>query len=345
MRLTRRDFARTTLAVAAGLVTTGLGSPGAFAAPRPLRRAIAPQTWMAALPDTTSLLRLTIPGTHDSCAMSAANGTEWSHTQNWSLPAQFAHGIRFLDIRCNGLQDHMSDSFGVYHAAAYQGITFDGVLDQCRDFLARNPDEVLIMRLKKEDGTRNDVGANFAAIFDGYLDAKGYRPLFWIGDRFPALGEARGRIVLITQFANQLPALRWPGGDNGVFSNDRIYLQDRYKGRGLMGLDSGSGSGSADSGSTDSGSATGSSGGDKFSYVRDCLDKAAADPDNALMYINFTSYADNAWPRDNAAAILPEVANYLTEHRAQRAHYGIVPMDFPDLHTDALDLLLDNNFG
>ncbi|MEU1204693.1 phosphatidylinositol-specific phospholipase C [Nocardia sp. NPDC005825] len=332
MSLTRRDFARTTLAAVAGTVATGLTGAAAQAIPHARTVAAAPQAWMAALADTTPLLRLTIPGTHDSCATDPANGTEWSHTQNWSLPDQFAHGIRFLDMRCNGLQDHTADSFGIYHSGFYQGITFDTVLDQCRTFLARNPGEVLIMRVKKEDGTNNDVGSNFERIFNGYLDAKGYRSLFWLENRFPALGEARGKIVLIAQFANALGCLQWPGGDNGVFSTDRIYLQDRYKDRGLAGLDSGS-------------SNFGSSGGDKFDYVRDCFDKAAADPANTVEYINFTSFADNAWPKDNAAAIMPKVDAYLTAHRSQAAHYGIVPMDFPDRYPTVVTQLIEKNFA
>ncbi|MFE3194988.1 phosphatidylinositol-specific phospholipase C [Nocardia sp. NPDC059240] len=330
MSLTRRDFARTTLAAAVGAAATALTAPAAQAFPHLRTAAAPPQSWMSALPDATSMLRLTIPGTHDSCCTSAANGTEWAHTQNWSLPDQFAHGIRFLDMRCNGLQDHTADSFGIYHAQFYQGITFDTVLDQCRTFLTRNPGEVLIMRVKKEDGTNNDVGANFEKIFDGYLDTKGYRPLFFLDNRIPTLGEARGRIILIAQFTNSLGCLQWPSGDNGVFTSDHFYLQDRYKDSGLAGLTSGT-------------SNFGSSGGDKFNYVSACLDRAAADPANTLQYINFTSFADSAWPKDNAAAIMPKVSAYLTAHRTTPAHYGIIPMDFPDQYPEVLNLLLDKN--
>ncbi|MET9489900.1 phosphatidylinositol-specific phospholipase C [Nocardia sp. NPDC006630] len=350
MRLTRREFVRTAVAATAGAAVAGLTATGAQATPLPLRRGVgAPQAWMGALPDSTSLLRLTIPGTHDSCCTNALHGTPWAQTQNWALADQFQQGIRFLDMRLNGLQDHTSDSFGVYHSAAYQGITFDGVLDACRNFLARNPGEVIVMRVKKEDGTDNDVGGNFEQIFDGYLDVKGYRPLFWIGDHVPTLGEARGRIVLIAQFGNQLPALQWPSGDNGNLSNNYFCLQDHYKANGLMGIDSGSagGTGSFGGGKTIGGTGSadvGSSGGDKFSYVSSCFDKAAADSNNSLMYINFTSYSDNAWPRDNADAIMPQVERYLTAHRTQAGHYGIVPMDFPDLFPNVLGLLLEKNF-
>ncbi|WP_342664831.1 phosphatidylinositol-specific phospholipase C domain-containing protein [Jongsikchunia kroppenstedtii] len=250
--------------------------------------------------------------------------------------------MRFLDIRCNGLQGS-TNAFGIYHSSFYQGVTFDTVLDQCRTFLAANPGEVLIMRVKKEDGTSNDVGGAFGQIFDGYLGAKGYGPLFFTQNRIPTLGEARGRIVLIAQFGNTLPCLQWPAGDNGVFTTDRFYLQDHYKGSGLAGLDSGSaGTGSA---GVSSMIGVGSSGGDKFSHVKACLDRAAGDPSNMLQYINFTSYADNAWPVDNAAAILPKVQAYLQANQNTAAHYGIVPMDFPDRHPTVLNLLLNKNFG
>ncbi|MBL1075234.1 phosphatidylinositol-specific phospholipase C [Nocardia sp. 2] len=324
MIVTRRGLFRTTLAAAALVATAA-----------PARAVVAPHAWMSAVPDDVSLLRLTIPGTHDSCSMSPLNGTPWAQTQNWSLADQFAHGIRFLDIRCNGLQDHMADSFGIYHGPAYQGITFDAVLNACRTFLARNPGETLIMRVKKENGTANDVGADFDRIFKGYLDAKGYRPMFWIGDRIPTLGESRGRIILITQFDTTLPALHWPSGDNGTISNSTFYIQDRYQNRGLAGLESGS----AGTGST----RTGSSGGDKFDHIAACFDKAAADPNNTQLYINFTSYADRAWPIDNAAAIMPRVQRYLTENQHTPAHFGIVAMDFPDRHPTVLDLLLARN--
>ncbi|MEV6660355.1 phosphatidylinositol-specific phospholipase C [Nocardia fluminea] len=323
---TRRELLQTTLAA---IVIAGLPTVSAQAAPG---AAGARHAWMAGLPDGISLLRMTIPGTHDSCCISPRNGTAWAHTQNWSLTDQFAHGIRFLDIRCNGLQDHMDDSFGIYHGPAYQGKTFDGVLDDCRDFLTCNPSEVVIMRVKQESGTKNEVGADFERIFNGYLDIKGYRPLFWIGDHLPTLGAARGRIVLITQFANSLRALRWPGGDNGNVSNETFYVQDRYQSDGLV-----SGSSAL--------SSTGSSGGDKFDYIRACFDRAAADPVGRLMYINFTSYAGGTWPRDTAAAILPRVADYLTENSSRPARYGIVPMDFPDMFPNVVDLLLERNFS
>ncbi|WP_405753756.1 phosphatidylinositol-specific phospholipase C [Streptomyces sp. NBC_01411] len=320
MTLSRRSLIHSAAAVTTAALVTGGGTAHAATA----RRAAAatgsavPADWMGALPDALSLLRMTIPGTHDSCCTDPANGTEWSHTQNWGIAEQLQRGIRFLDIRANGLQDHMGDSFGIYHAGFYQGITFDGVLTQCRDFLQQHPGETIVMRLKKEDGTNNDVGAGFKDVLNGYLDTKGWRPWFLLTDRAPTLGEARGRIVLIAQFDNDLPILQWPGGDNDFLSNQWFSLQDIYQGLSLPSR--------------------------KTAKVTQQFDNATGDQNSALMYINFTSYAGGGWPKTNADAIMPGVQSYLNGRLSDTTHLGVVPMDFPDFHSDTLRTLIDWNW-
>ncbi|WP_051818247.1 hypothetical protein [Kitasatospora sp. NRRL B-11411] len=84
--------------------------------------------WMGRLDAARPLLGLTVPGTHDSCCTDPAHGTEWSHTQNWGVPEQLTQGVRFLDIRCNGLQG-TADELGVYHSDAYQYVRLQDVLD------------------------------------------------------------------------------------------------------------------------------------------------------------------------------------------------------------------------
>ncbi|WP_328581989.1 phosphatidylinositol-specific phospholipase C [Streptomyces sp. NBC_00370] len=328
MTLSRRSLIRSAAALTTTALATGGGIATARAATAPRiatgpRIAAAtgsavPADWMGGLPDALSLLRMTIPGTHDSGCTDPDNGTEWSHTQNWGIAEQLQRGVRFLDIRANGLQDHLDDSFGIYHASYYQGITFDGVLSQCRDFLRQHPGETIVMRLKKENGTNNDVGARFKDVFDVYLDAKGWRPWFLVTDRVPSLGEARGRIVLIAQFDNDLPVLQWPGGDNDFLSNEWFSLQDIYQGL--------------------------SSPSQKTGKVTQQFDNAAADQDSALMYINFTSYAGGGWPKFNADAIMPGVQSYLAARVSDRTHLGVVPMDFPDFHSDTLTTLIDWNW-
>ncbi|MFE9557957.1 phosphatidylinositol-specific phospholipase C [Streptomyces sp. NPDC006692] len=313
MELTRRHL----ILGAAALSATALLPNAAHAAARPGASA-DPANWMGALPDARSLLRLTIPGTHDSCCTDPGNGTEWSHTQNWGLPQQLQEGVRFFDIRANGLEGHLNDAFGIYHAAYYQGMTFGDVLTQSAAFLDSHPGEVLLMRLKKENGTNNDVGANFKNVLNVYLDQKGWRSRFLLTDRVPTLGEARGKIVLIAQFDNEWPILQWPGGDNDFLSNQYIRLQDVYQGLSWPSK--------------------------KTAKVTQQFDNAYNDQDSAQLYINFTSYAGGGWPKVNADAIMPGVQSYLNARLSQQTHLGVVPMDFPDFHSDTLRTLIDWNW-
>jgi 1-phosphatidylinositol phosphodiesterase len=321
MTLSRRSLIRSAAITTTALVTgAGIAPARAATAPRSVAATGSeiPADWMGALPDALSLLRMTIPGTHDSCCTDPNNGTEWSHTQNWGITEQLQRGVRFLDIRANGLEGHPDDSFGIYHASYYQGITFDGVLAECRDFLQQHPSETIVMRLKKEDGTNNDVGARFKDILNVYLDTKGWRPWFLLTDRMPSLGEARKRIVLIAQFDNDLPVLQWPGGDNDFLSNQWFSLQDIYQGLSWPSA--------------------------KTAKVTQQFDNATRDQNSALMYINFASYAGGGWPKANADAIMPGVQSYLNGRLSDRTHLGVVPMDFPDFHSDTLRTLIDWNW-
>jgi 1-phosphatidylinositol phosphodiesterase len=54
-------------------------------------------SWMAQIPDDTLLSNITVPGTHDSCAMS---NIPFVRTQYLSIAKQMEAGLRFLDLRC-----------------------------------------------------------------------------------------------------------------------------------------------------------------------------------------------------------------------------------------------------
>jgi 1-phosphatidylinositol phosphodiesterase len=201
----RRSF----LAGAAAVSATALiGAPSALAAPR---RTLSAQDWMAGAGDGTALARLTIPGTHDSCAR---YGGLWTECQNTTLADQLNSGIRFLDVRCRVT----GDSFAIHHGSYFQNLMFGDVLIACRDFLAAHPSETVLMRVKQEYSEESD--ATFRRVFDLYLDGKGWRPLLRIGAGLPTLGEARGKVVLLADNAG-LPGVRY--GDGSLFD-----IQDDY---------------------------------------------------------------------------------------------------------------------
>lgn len=174
MGLDRRTFL---VGAAAAAVGTGLGAGRAAAAP-------GVRDWMGALPAATPLTRLTIPGTHDSGAL---YGGLYVACQNITIADQLNAGIRFLDVRCR----LTGGSFAIHHAAFYQNLMFGDVLAACWNFLAAHPGETVLMRVKQEYSGESD--AAFRAVFDDYLDNRGWRPLFRIGAGLPSLGEAAAR--------------------------------------------------------------------------------------------------------------------------------------------------------
>ncbi|MFV2118523.1 phosphatidylinositol-specific phospholipase C [Streptomyces sp. Act-28] len=287
MALTRRGFLTT--AAGAALV---LGAP-----PVARARAAGLRDWMGAHPDTTPLHTLTIPGTHNSAA---PLGGLWVACQNTTVAQQLAGGVRYLDIRCRVT----GDSFAVHHGAHYQNQMFGDVLIACRDFLAAHPTETVLMRVKQEYSEEGDTV--FRQVFDRYLDAKGWRPLFRVGDGLPLLGEARGRVVLLADNAG-LPGVRW--GDGALFD-----VQDDYMAEPTA----------------------------KYPKIEAHFRKAVRQP--GRLYVNHVSTAALLPPRWNADRLNPRVHALLdsAEATAWRG-LGIVPMDFPDTRPGLVASLLRHN--
>jgi len=197
-RISRRSLLRAAL----GTALTG-AALGAWAAPA---TAAVPggADWLAAVPAGTPLSRITLPGTHDTCALYGGGLTQ---TQTLGVPDQLAAGVRFLDIRCRAVDG----VFAIHHGPVFQKIFFGDVLNQCQAFLAAHPGETLLMRVHQEYSTVSD--AEFGALFAGYQTR--WPGLLWTEDRIPTLGEVRGRIVLLADNGG-LPGLRWGGGRTDI---------------------------------------------------------------------------------------------------------------------------------
>lgn len=192
--ISRRTFTRTALLGALTAAGLGAATPraGALAVP-------AGADWLGAVDGGAPLSRLTLPGTHDSCAL---YGGPLTQTQTLALPDQFAAGVRFLDIRCRAIDGVLA----IHHGPVFQQIFFGDVLNHCLAFLAAHPGETLAMRVKQEYSTVSD--SEFGALFAGYQAR--WPGLFWSEDRIPRLGEVRGRVVLLADNSG-LPGLRWGG--------------------------------------------------------------------------------------------------------------------------------------
>ncbi|MFJ7208791.1 phosphatidylinositol-specific phospholipase C [Streptomyces sp. NPDC098789] len=265
--------------------------------------------WMGKLPGSTPLIRLTIPGTHDSWCTDPANGTKWAQTQNWGVPEQLERGIRFLDIRLNGLQGAPNE-FGLYHGSAYQGHRFQDVLEACRNHFKKYPGETVIMRVKNENsGGQALSDEEFRRRFNYYLDTMGYRSLVWTAPSWPTLGQVRSKIVIAADFANDWGILSWD-------SNKAFNIQDDWNTTNFT----------------------------KSATIIKQFDNAWWNQDSSQMFVNFTSYSGGNWPQQNAKLTLPDVLKYVDARKTEKIHFGIVPMDFPDFYPDIVRLLVQKNF-
>eukprot|EP01031_Cornospumella_fuschlensis_P032553 gene32553-39360_t len=159
--------------------------------------------WMKRVANGTRITDLTIPGTHDS---GTKNGPRdivtqavLGHgviTQDLSIKEQLELGIRFLDIRCN----NNSRKFGIQHGPFdIRNTTFDEVLAVCKDFLAMNSSEIILMSVKEEGVARNPGPGGFVGDFRENYANSTYP--WYRGTDLPVFGEhSRGRIVLLNRF-------------------------------------------------------------------------------------------------------------------------------------------------
>ncbi|MFB7544703.1 phosphatidylinositol-specific phospholipase C [Streptomyces zaomyceticus] len=283
----RRRFLAGALGAGAVLLA---GAPGARAA------AVDTRAWMGGHGDGTPLQRLTIPGTHDS---GARFGGPWSECQNTTVAQQLDSGIRFLDVRCRVT----GGSFAIHHGVSYQNMMFGDVLVACRDFLAAHPSETVLMRVKQEYSSDSD--ATFRAIFDDYLDNRGWRSLFRIGDTVPSLGEARGKVVLIADNGG-LPGLKWWDGGAIAIQDDWNALPNA-----------------------------------KYPKIEAHFRKAVEQP--GKLYINFVSTSASLPPRWNSDNLNPRVHGFLDGTANTWRGLGIVPMDFPNTRSGLVEALLRHN--
>ncbi|MER6505048.1 phosphatidylinositol-specific phospholipase C [Streptomyces sp. NPDC001455] len=289
----RRTFLAGALAATA-TVLLGAGSAGAGT-----RQALTTQEWMGALPDATALQRLTIPGSHDS---GARYGGPWTECQNTFIADQLSSGIRFLDVRCRVT----GGSFAIHHGASYQNMMFGDVLGACWDFLAAHPTETVLMRVKQEYSEESD--ATFRAVFDDYLDVRGWRPLFRIDPALPSLGQARGKVVLLADNGG-LPGVRY--ADPALFDIQDDYMAEPFA---------------------------------KYPKVEAQFRKAARQP--GKLYMNYVSTAALLPPRWNADRLNPQVHSFLDGSEASGwTGLGIVPLDFPATRSGLVESLIRHNPG
>ena len=178
--------------------------------------------WMSLLPDGRYLSELNIPGTHDSATANVEGSWNASYNkvacQKYFIEQQLYAGVRALDLRTRWHGDDMVMVHGDFichtpdHNNRSKNKTFRSVLDTVIAYLDKHPSEAVIVTLKIDSGNQDTGRQALINILNQYTTRRPDRFYCWTGDAFentlvaaqsrmtsPTLGQARGKIVLMTR--------------------------------------------------------------------------------------------------------------------------------------------------
>jgi 1-phosphatidylinositol phosphodiesterase len=258
--------------------------------------------WMATLPDDKQLSELSIPGTHESAALfEPIAGT--AKCQTLTLAQQLEAGVRYFDIRCR----HFEDGFAIYHGPIDEQQTFGQVLDTFSAFLDDHPTETVIMSIK-EESLADSMTLTFEQMFQTYVALDPDR--WYLAGAVPALGDVRGKIVLLRRFTADasplgIDATAWP--DNMTFSittpDASLRVQDAFQ---VTSNDA------------------------KWMAIADLLAEAR-DAGASPLFLNYTSgfQSRSGLPNTPSVAIEinPDLDRFLADPTNASAHLGVLAMD------------------
>lgn len=152
--------------------------------------------WMASLDDGLPLAALTIPGTHDTCAL---RRIPFVRCQSYGPRDQLEMGVRFLDLRVNDNED-----MEISHGPIRVDNSLVHVLNGCREFLDEHPTETILVSIKQEH-TKSDK-TRLAKRWQSTTTQ--FKDILHTSSRLPTLGAARGKVVVITRAAG-VPGVKW----------------------------------------------------------------------------------------------------------------------------------------
>lgn len=244
--------------------------------------------WMKSIPDTALLSEVNLPGTHDTGAMAVVqdmNGvldnTSVTKCQKHYFEEQLATGVRSFDVRCNATSSSTSvDDVMIIHGNSIiqcydrfgNVLSLGNILYLSQLFLKAQPSETIVLLIKPDDGTHEDLARTLKA----YIDKN--PTLFWQSDTVPTMRQARGKIVLLRRFETTSSTATTTFGPNLTQWDNQDYAATK----GLIKLP-------GTTGSTvyiqDAYQQTGSA---KKEYVTGAINQSASVPKNAYIY-NYTS--------------------------------------------------------
>ena len=268
--------------------------------------------WMSLVSDNKTITELTIPGTHNSGAMyDVPVLPDTAKTQTLSISEQLNIGVRFLDIRCKVIENRLI----LHNGFANQKLTFDNIIDTCKKFLKFNSSETIILELRDDAYPLNNTQI-FESVFNKHI--KNYNSsLFFLENRFPCLGEVRGKIILIRNF--EVSDITLKGIDKKEKIKDSSILkQNQHKDQTVE---------------------------QKWHYIKQFFFNAKNDS-KSVLYMNYTSgYKKTTFLGIPSVKKISETINPLVNgffKLSENARYGIIIMDY--ISENSTSLIISMNF-
>jgi 1-phosphatidylinositol phosphodiesterase len=273
---------------------------------------IGHHNWMSGIDPTTPLCKLSIPGTHDTCAIYDKAHGGYKQTQWLSVTEQLNRGIRFLDIRCKYQVDGEPNMyFPIHHGPVFQNIDFAAVQAQCVAFLVANPSEFILMNVQQEESSVD--GGVFGEKFDELI--KPYAKYWDLSTTPRTLGEYvedGGKIVLIRTYDEDSNTGWWSTSDIGLAWNGFFY--DGFSENATF--------------KTQNGSAAWH-GQEKGNHVEEYIEAADANAASNLTTLNFLTYnRTGETPGNNAAGMNPRIRDFINGLNPRPTTVGVLPIDF-----------------
>lgn len=190
--------------------------------------------WMSKISDSTKLCDISMPGSHDSGAMSTEGyASPWAKTQSLSISEQLNAGVRCLDLRLRynadvtGNVQIVHSSINTYDEAGNL-LTLDAVISTLYIFLATHSTETVIVSFKEDDGNNE---SSIVQAINSYITKNSSR--WYQSYSTPTLAQARGKIVVATRMSTLkgISLNSSDQGSDGSYTYDyykNLYFQDRY---------------------------------------------------------------------------------------------------------------------
>ncbi|KDQ12285.1 hypothetical protein BOTBODRAFT_161818 [Botryobasidium botryosum FD-172 SS1] len=172
------------------------------------------------MPDSMPLSTIVLPGTHQSLSLYWFPFSQ-CQSRRCTLYHQLHMGIRFFDVRLSVIGSELIAAHGILS----QHLPFADALDTIASFLSSHPSETMVMSIKQED-FETVPGLTFSALVKQYVYKE--KSMWWLANRIPNLGEARGKVVLFSRFGGD--GFGWDDGTEGMGIKPTIWPDNRKDG-------------------------------------------------------------------------------------------------------------------